>query len=106
MTETDDIIQTLGRLIMRSARDSPAGWDYAGYVFSIAKDEAVRVEPFLFSGGQRGSIDHIPVRHEVANAFLRLREVTRVPGDDRWKAMLMVLRRDGGKLKFLFEFDN
>ncbi len=106
MIETDDIIHTLGRIIFRSARDSETDWDYAGYAFSIDEDENTQVSPFLFTNGNRGSLEYLSTRHMVTSAFLRLREVTRVPNDDMWKAMLMVLRKDGGKLKFLFEFDD
>lgn len=104
MTATrDEITINIGNLIGQAANNSSSDWDYAGFMFDAASKGG---EPFLYSNGRRLSLEIRTVRKELRINFLRLREITRVDGDDYWIRCLAVVKNDGKQFKMLFEFDD
>ncbi len=101
----EDLIIEIGRTLKRAAQEQDGEWDYAGYMFETKDGVSSGGEMFCFRAGVR-----VPYRlgrdmKTITTAFKRLREVTRVDGDDYWIKVLFVLRADG-EMKFLFEFDD
>lgn len=102
-TTRDEITINIGNLIGQAANRSSSDWDYAGFMFDAASKGG---EPFLYSNGRRLSLEVRAVRKELRTNFLRLREITRVDGDDYWIRCLAVVKNDGKQLKMLFEFED
>lgn len=106
MAIKEELIIRVGQLLMKSARESSEAWDYAGYMFETKDGASSGGEDFLFSGSNRLIFDlSFDDQDEIIECFKRLREVTRVDGDDYWIKCLAVLRSDGD-MKLLFEFDD
>lgn len=101
----EELIIEIGQILKRAAVSQAEAWDYAGYMFETKDGNSSSGEMFLFHSGNR-----LPFRlgrdmKAITTSFKRLREVTRVDGDDYWIKCLAVLRSDGD-MKLLFEFDD
>lgn len=102
----EDLIAAIGQALMRNANASPSDWDYAGYMFETKDGVSSGGTKFIFHNGQRLPLDlERTDRSTITDSFKRLREVTRVDGDDYWIKCIAVLRADGD-MKMLFEFDD
>lgn len=99
----DEITIEIGNIIGRSANRSADAWDYAGYAF-VAKD--MGGTPFLYRDGELLDLETGPERRALRENFLRLREITRVEGDDYWIRCLAVVRNEDKKFRMLFEFND
>ena len=98
----EEIIVAVGQLLMRNAKASSPAWDYAGYMFETKDGISSGGEDFLFHNGRRIDFDD---QDAIIENLKRLREITRVDGDDYWIKVIFVLRSDGD-MKFLFEFED
>lgn len=102
----EDLITAIGQALMRNAKASAPSWDYAGYMFETKDGVSSGGSKFIFQNGQRLPLDlERTDRRTITDSFKRLREVTRVDGDDYWIKCIAVLRSDGD-MKMLFEFNN
>lgn len=104
MAIQEELITTIGQALMRNAKTSAAEWDYAGYMFETKDGVSSGGTKFIFHNGTRLPLDlERTDRRALTDSFKRLREVTRVDGDDYWIKCIAVLRSDGD-MKMLFEF--
>lgn len=102
----EDLITAIGQALMRNAKTSAPHWDYAGYMFETKDGVSSGGTKFIFHDGQRLPLDlERADRRTITDSFKRLREVTRVDGDDYWIKCIAVLRSDGD-MKMLFEFND
>jgi len=102
-TTRDEITIEIGNLIGQAANASADLWDYAAFMFDAQKKGG---SSYLYLGTERLSLETRPIRKELRENFLRLREITRVEGDDYWIKCLAAVKNEGKKLKMLFEFDD
>lgn len=103
MTARDEITINIGNLIGQAANQSAASWDYAAFMFNAKKKGG---SSYLFSEQNRLSLDTANIRKDLRLNFLRLREITRVDGDNYWIKCLVSVRNRDRQLKVLFEFDD
>jgi hypothetical protein len=102
----EDLIITIGQILMRGAKDSVPDFDYAGWMFETRDGRSSGGTNFAFAGREQLDIDfEYPDQKAILEAFKRLREVTRVEGDAYWIKCIAVLRRDGD-MRLLFEFND
>lgn len=102
-TTRDELTLNIGNLIGQAANFSAEKWDYAGFMFE-AEDQGG--SSYLFKDGTRLSLNDDYVFGELRQNFLRLREVTRVDGDDYWIKCLAVVENESKQLRMLFEFND
>lgn len=105
-TTRDEITINIGNLIGQAANASTDTWDYVAYVFSYEGNGLIGGQPILYRDQNQIKLQTRPIRKELRTNFLRLREITRVDGDDYWIRCLAVVKNDGKKFKMLFEFDD
>lgn len=106
MSIEQDLIIQIGQVLMRSAKSTTVNWDYAGYMFETSDGLSSSGEIFLYRRRTRLDFDlDFDDQDKIIESFKRLREVTRVDGDEYWIKCNVVLRSDGD-LRMLFEFDN
>lgn len=107
MTATrDEITINIGNLIGQSANSGGQSWDYAGYVFATNNGESSSSSFFVFRNSKLLDIDDDDRFEETERNFFRLREITRVDGDDYWIRCLAVVQNASKQFKMLFEFDD
>lgn len=106
MTTVSTLVQSIGAMVLRSAREqAPQGWDYAGYVFATPDGITVQTAAFLFRKGvlQEFSLRHL--RKELRAAHLELREAMRLQGDAPWVTSNAVVQHENLAIKQIYEFD-
>lgn len=103
MNARDEITINIGNLIGQAANKSAESWDYAAFMFNAKKKGG---SSYLFSEKNRLSLETISIRKDLRTNFLRLREITRVDGDDYWIKCLASFRNGDKQLKLLFDFED
>lgn len=103
LSERGEVTINIGNLIGQAANASAESWDYAAFMFNAKKKGG---SSYLFSEENRLSLETINIRKDLRTNFLRLREITRVDGDDYWIKCLASVRNRDKQLKLLFEFED
>ncbi len=106
MSEIDEIVQTIGRTLLRAAREQSNEWDYVGYTFQTENGESFSAGGFLFLNGERHEFSIRTFGKNLGKLHLRQREIMRVEGDKAWTASRSALRHSDLSFKQEFEFDN
>jgi hypothetical protein len=102
----EELIVTLGQILLRNADRTVPGWEYAGWMFETRDGDSSSGTNFAYAGRRQLNIEFdFDDEDALLEAFKRLREVTRVEGDAYWIKCLAVLRSDGD-MRLLFEFDD
>lgn len=106
MNARDEITINIGNLIGQAANASAESWDYVAYVFSYEEGGVIGGQSSLYKDEVQMKLHTRAVRKELRANFLRLREITRVDGDEYWSRCLAAIRNRDKNFKMLFEFDD
>lgn len=106
MSVREDITLRIGNLIGQGVVSANQEWDYAGYIYMHAIKGSPETEFFVFKDGVRLDIDDDDIWEEIIDNFTKLREITRVDGDDYWIRCLAAVKSQTRDFRMLFEFSD
>ncbi|UXM95244.1 hypothetical protein N5853_00885 [Bartonella sp. HY329] len=108
MTIENDIVNDIGAIMFRSAKQSAfrmSGnedeWDYGVYVFTEGSGDIA-----LYFKKKYISYSFGDELLDILNLFENFRDITRVDGDKPWLKCKAAIRKSDRQLKMLFEFDD